>query len=182
MRRTLLLVICFLLVILFAVSKFLSGNELSKEHYYLAKEAILKYKPLCNDKVIIIDYRKNLFARRLYVIDMLHRKVLISSTVSHAWNTGFLWPNLWSNVPGSEKSSKGVFLTQEVYQGKFGKSMRLRGLDKGVNNNARSRAIVVHSTPFYLPFWSKGCFVTDPTTNNLIIDLTANGTLLCVIN
>lgn len=152
------------------------------DYFDSAENAIEHYEPPKKNRVVVIDYRKSLFSTRLYLLDMVNRKVILSSTVSHAWNSGFLWPAEWSNVLGSEKSSPGVYLTQEIYTGKFGKSMRIQGLDKGLNDNARSRAIVFHATPYYLPFWSKGCFETDLETNSRIIDLVAGGTLVCVIH
>jgi hypothetical protein len=60
--------------------------------------------------------------------------------------------------------------------------MIVDGLDKGINNNAKSRAIIVHSTKKMKTIWSNGCFATSEDVNKKIIDLTKNGCLICVIN
>lgn len=153
----------------------------SHEYFIIAQEKINQKKPKRKDLVIVIDYRKNLFAKRLYLLDMKNEKELISSTVAHAWNTGSLWANEFSNVSGSKKSSEGTFITGEQYTGRFGESMRIKGLDRGINDAAQKRAIVFHSTQKMNSPWSEGCFATPTDVNTELIRLTKGGCLVVVI-
>lgn len=80
------------------------------------------------------------------------------------------WLNAFSNVSGSNATSRGAYVTEEVYQGKYGTSMRLEGLDRD-NSNARPRAIVMHPAEYARQSFvdrhgklgrSWGCFALDP--------------------
>jgi len=113
---------------------------------------------------------------------MIKEEIVISSRVSHAWNSGFLYASDFSNKSGSNKSSKGTFITEGTKHGRFGYSMVINGLDSNVNNNARSRAVIFHSTKKMSNPWSNGCFATSDEINNQIIDLTKNGCLVIVID
>ena len=152
------------------------------EYYDIAKERIDEYNPKRKDYVIIVDYRKSIFSERLFVIDMKSGEVVISSTVSHAWNSGVLKPTDYSNISGSNKTSKGNYITRGTKYGAFGYSMIIDGLDNGVNNKAKSRYIIFHSDTKMKTKWSNGCFATPEETNKKIIDLTKNGVLVCVID
>ena len=79
-------------------------------------------------------------------------------------------------------SSAGCFSTAGTRFGKYGYSMVIRGLDRGVNNNVEARRIIFHSSKKMKTLWSLGCFATPEETNKKIIDLTKNGCLVCVIN
>lgn len=79
-------------------------------------------------------------------------------------HTGFL--EHFSNRPGSEATSQGAYMTAGTYHGKYGLSMKVRGLDWS-NNNAESRAIVIHNAWYAEPEMvdihgklgrSQGCF------------------------
>lgn len=131
---------------------------------------------------IIIDYQKPIFKKRLWVIDLKTKETLIHSHVSHSIKSGIIWATKFSNEVGSNISSKGVFKTLNSYESKFGKGkykigMRLKGLEKGINDNVLQRNIVFHSS---LGFWSSGCFMTLPWTNKAIVELTKNGNILIV--
>lgn len=112
---------------------------------------------------------------------MKKNNVVLSSNVSHAWNTGAIYARKFSNELGSNTSCKGNFLTKGTRQGKYGYSMIIKGLDKGINDKALSRAIIFHSTTKMKTIWSWGCFATPETINKRIIDLTKNGVLVCVM-
>lgn len=136
-----------------------------------------------NQYTLVIDYSKPIFKKRLWMLDD-KGEVILNTHVSHAWNSGFLWPSDFSNTVNSEKSCVGSFITAGPYESKFGSGeykigMQLLGLDKGINNNAMQRAIVFHSN--YWP-WSQGCFMTFPKTNKTIIDSTKNGCFLFVFS
>jgi hypothetical protein len=84
----------------------------------------------------------------MWVIDLKKQKVLYNMHVSHGKNSGEVRSTKFSNVSGSHASSLGVFVTGETYTGKNGYSLRIDGLEKGVNDKARARAIVVHGADY----------------------------------
>jgi hypothetical protein len=154
-----------------------SENEL----FTIASEKLIEYRIKKRDYVIIVDYTKPIFSERLYVLDMKNKKIVLKSTVSHAFKSGVMYPTDFSNVSGTNKSSKGAFITKGTYNGGFGYSMVIRGLDRGINDNVESRKIIFHSTKKMKTSWSNGCFATPEETNKTIIELTKNGRLVYVI-
>lgn len=151
------------------------------DYYTIARENVAKYNPPRKQYAIIIDYRKNIFAERLYVIDVKTGYILIRSRVSHAFKSGVLFATNFSNVCGSNKSSSGNFITGDIVYGKFGRSMVIHGLDKGINDNVQKRMIIFHSNKKMATMWSLGCFATPEDVNKDLIDLTHNGCLVSVI-
>ena len=97
----------------------------------------------------IIDFTKPSTVRRCHVINLKTAEVE-SLLVAHARNTGVDRAEHFSNVNGSNKSSLGIYLTGELYQGKHGLSMKLDGMEP-TNNNARKRAIVMHGADYVSP-------------------------------
>ena len=158
---------------------FLSCLEFSNE-VVIASELANKYKVSNQRYVTIIDYSKPITAQRLFIVDMKSRQVILRSRVSHAYNSGFLYATEFSNVPGSEKSLLGAYVTGGTKYGRFGYSMYLKGLDSGINSNAYKRAIIFHSSKKMKTIWSAGCFATDEVTNKKIIDLIKGGSLVYV--
>ena len=77
--------------------------------------------------------------------------MLFSSVVAHGKNSGGVYATSFSNEYGSYKSSLGFYLTASTYQGKNGYSLILDGLEKGINDRARERAIVVHGAAYADP-------------------------------
>ena len=114
----------------------------------LALTAFLKAREhgLDNKQLLtIIDYTKPSSDRRLWVIDIKNASVLYNTWVSHGKNSGKMYATSFSNRPGSLQSSYGVFITtNEPYIGENGYSLRLVGLEQGINDNAYKRAIVFH--------------------------------------
>ena len=100
-------------------------------------------------------------------------------------NSGFDVPSSFSNQLGSLKSSIGLFVTEETYDGKHGYSLKLRGLDRGWNDNAESRAIVIHGADYVnLNFAKKyqrlgrswGCPALASNVASKVIDVIKGGT------
>jgi len=98
--------------------------------------------------ITIIDFDKSSDEKRFFVVDIEERQVLVNSYVAHGQNTGGLDATRFSNNLNSHQSSLGFYLTDKTYHGKHGLSLRLDGLDKGINDNARKRNIVVHSADY----------------------------------
>lgn len=92
----------------------------------------------------LIDFRLPSDAKRLWVLDLADRRVLFHELVAHGENTGRAWAKSFSNRLGSHQSSLGTFITGDTYVGRHGYSLRLQGMDPGINDRAMERAIVVH--------------------------------------
>jgi len=122
--------------------------RLSLEAYVKAREEGLDNKEM----VTIIDYSKPSTERRLWVVDIKNQRVLFNTWVTHGKNSGTVKATSFSNQPGSLKSSLGVFLTtNKSYVGENGYSLRVQGLEQGVNSNAYKRAIVFHGAWYATP-------------------------------
>jgi hypothetical protein len=121
--------------------------RLSLEAYLHARQRGLDQRQL----LTVIDYSKPSSERRLWVIDLKTNRVLFNTYVTHGKNSGNLNATSFSNQPGSLKSSIGVFLTETPYVGNNGYSLRLIGLERGINDNAYRRAIVVHGAWYAEP-------------------------------
>lgn len=96
----------------------------------------------------VIDYSLPSTARRLWVFDMAGCRLLFHELVAHGRNSGEDLATVFSNVQGSLMTSLGAFVTGATYQGKNGYSLRLRGMEPGVNDLAEARAIVMHGAPY----------------------------------
>ena len=109
----------------------------------------LKAKGLIQKDILtLIDFSLSSNVKRLWVIDLDSKTILYQSLVAHGRNTGEEFATSFSNSAQSFKSSLGFYATGEVYQGKHGLSLRLDGLEKGVNDNARNRGVVMHAADY----------------------------------
>ena len=96
----------------------------------------------------IIDYSKPSVEPRMWVLDLKSRQLLYEELVSHGQGSGGNLATQFSNRPDSHQTSIGLFVTDTTYVGRNGYSLRLDGLDKGFNDRARERAIVMHGAPY----------------------------------
>lgn len=104
---------------------------------------------LQNERVLsIVDFSLPSSKKRLFIIDMKAAKVLFNTYVSHGRNSGRETASSFSNDPESFKSSLGFYITRDTYSGKHGFSLRLDGQEKGFNDNALGRAIVMHPATY----------------------------------
>lgn len=101
-----------------------------------------------NPMLTIIDFSKAANEKRLFVVDLNLGKVLFNTYVAHGRESGDLFAKYFSNIPSSLKSSLGFFETAETYIGKHGYSLKLNGLEKGINDQVNNRAIVVHGADY----------------------------------
>jgi hypothetical protein len=130
----------------------LAIKDLSWEAF---NQAITGYNKLClqgkiqkKNILTIVDFSKSSNKERLFVIDLDQQKLIEQTLVAHGRNSGDLNASDFSNTPESYKSSLGFYLTAETYSGKHGYSLRLDGLEKNINDNARDRAIVIHGADY----------------------------------
>ena len=96
----------------------------------------------------IVDYSKPSNTERFYVIDMFLEQLVIKTLVAHGKNSGNLIPINFSNKISSLKSSLGFYVTGNTYSGKHGTSLILDGVEQGINDQAKNRAIVIHGANY----------------------------------
>lgn len=137
----------------------------------------------------VIDYSLPSTAPRLWVIDRTDRSVVFHRQVAHGRGSGGNYATRFSNREGSHQSSLGLFLTEETYVGRNGYSLRLRGLEPGINDRARQRTIVLHGAWYATPEFARahgrlgrswGCPALDPAIARAVIDRIRGGSLLFV--
>lgn len=103
------------------------------------------------DRLAVIDYSLPSTRRRLWVFDLVQRKLLFRELVAHGRNTGDNLASRFSNRPESLESSLGLFRTLGTYDGHNGYSLRMQGLEPGTNDNALERALVIHGAAYVNP-------------------------------
>jgi hypothetical protein len=117
--------------------------------------------------ITLVDFTKASNQKRMYILDVNTQQVVLNTYVAHGKNSGLTTTNHFSNAPGSNASMYGAFVTTTPYGGKHGESLRIQGLEKGINDNAMSRAVVIHSAWYVNPSFikqfgragrSEGCF------------------------
>ena len=132
----------------------LHSNEFELPRFEIFTQALkgfylLKEKGLIQKNILtLIDFSLSSNTQRLWVIDLDANTVLYNSLVAHGRNSGDEYAANFSNSPESFKSSLGFYATGEIYKGKHGESLRLDGLEKGINDNARERAVVIHGADY----------------------------------
>lgn len=115
-----------------------------KGQQYLAKKGILNN----SDILTVCDFSQPSNRKRMYIIDVKHFKVLLTTYVAHGKKSGLNYAEKFSNKPKSLKSSLGFYITKNTYFGEHGLSLRLAGLEKGFNDKAEARAVVVHGAGY----------------------------------
>ena len=167
-------------------------NLKDKLDYTVFSQAMIGYNSLnlINKKVLtLIDFSKPSTEERLFIIDIENRKLLFQTFVAHGKNSGVNSATQFSNRSGSLKSSLGFFITAETYYGKHGYSLRLDGMEKGINDNARKRTIVVHGAKYvsneFIKKYSRlgrswGCPAVSDELSKEIIDMIKGGSCLFI--
>lgn len=129
------------------------GHELNEEVFFKALTGFenMKKAGLLNQEshlLTVCDFSMSSNTKRLWVIDMNERKVLFNSLVAHGKNTGDEFATNFSNTESSLQSSLGFYITDATYEGDNGYSLKLLGMDKGFNDAAYRRAIVMHGADY----------------------------------
>ena len=143
---------------------------------------------VANDRLLtVIDYSKASTEPRLWVLDLERQRVLFEELVAHGRGSGENFATRFSNREGSHQTSLGLFRTADTYVGSNGYSLRLDGLEAGVNDRARERAIVMHGAPYVSEFnlrtvgrlgRSHGCPALRPAIARTVIDTIKQGSLV----
>ncbi len=138
-------------------------------------------------RLALIDYSRPSTERRLWVFDLSQPRLLYTEFVAHGRGSGENFANAFSNRDGSHQSSLGLFLTADTYIGGNGYSLRMEGLEPGINDQARARAIVMHGARYVDPDQalrqgrlgrSHGCPALRPAVAQQMIDTLKQGQLL----
>jgi hypothetical protein len=172
---------------------YLDRQGLSRRAFEYAMQGFecLKQKgTIENDQVIsIIDFSQPSSAKRLFVIDLYNQQVLFNTWVAHGENSGKEYASKFSNKPESHKSSLGFYKTLDTYMGIHGYSLRLQGLERGINDYANRRDIVIHGAAYVSQALiesqgyigrSHGCPALPEKLNKPIINKIKNGSCLFI--
>ncbi len=169
-----------------------SLNIKDKIDYSIFQKAYLGYIQIQNKNpgvLIIIDYTKPSNEERFYVLDLNKKKLVYSTRVAHSKNSGLEIPLEFSDDPNSYQSSLGFFVTLGEYNGAYGYSLRLKGLEENINANAEDRAIVIHGgdivedeyiKKFGFAGRSLGCPVLPHSLTRPVIDFIKHGRVLFI--
>lgn len=177
-------------------------NPIQKLYTEMALEGVIAFEvfkrglegaallePKNRDIITLLDFTKPSNEERFYVLDLKNKKLLYKSLVAHGRNSGTKYATSFSNKTSSYQSSPGFYITEGTYQGRNGYSMIINGMEKGINDNAKSRAVVVHGADYVTPQiaqsrgWigrSHGCPALPREINKEVIDLIKNGTLFYI--
>jgi hypothetical protein len=175
------------------LSSLLNDIQLTPEAFKYAYEGyqlLENEKMLHNDSLItIIDYSKPSNEDRFYVIDLKHKSLVCKSLVAHGRNSGEIYAESFSNGMQSHKSSLGLFVATETYTGSNGYSLHLDGMEKGINDKARERSIVIHGANYVSESFivhngrigrSFGCPALPMNVSDSVIDLIKGGSCLYI--
>lgn len=137
--------------------------------------------------ITIIDYSLLSNVKRLWVLDLAQQKILFNSLVAHGKYTGEVRALYFSDNFDSLQSSLGVFLTRDTYVGHEGNTLRISGLEYGVNANAEARHIVIHGAWYASEQVAQisghigkswGCPAIEPKLADDIIETIKDGTIV----
>lgn len=149
----------------------------------------LRHMPKATSVLTIVDMSQPSTSKRLYVIDLANRKLLFNTYVAHGQNSGDLTARQFSNQPDSYQSSLGFYQTLHTYYGKHGLSLKLKGLEKGFNDKAYDRSIVVHGADYVCEEFikhngrlgqSQGCPAVPNYLSKAIIQTIKDGSCLFI--
>lgn len=174
----------------------LSETGLTRDIFDLAIKGLKKLDSdgkLNNPNIVtIVDYSQSSNKKRLYVIDIKNKKLLFNTFVAHGRNTGEEYAKSFSNDEGSYKSSLGFYITEQPVIGSHtGFSLQIDGVEKGFNDHAVQRAIIIHAAEYVTENFIKkygrlgrsyGCPSLPPEMNKPIIEAIKGGTCLFLYN
>ncbi len=124
-------------------------SEKAFEYAWRGYHNLVKQGSIRNTGVLsICDFSQSSCSKRMYVLDLRHHKLLYRTYVAHGQNSGSEYADSFSNEPESFKSSLGFYVTQKTYYGRNGLSLHLNGVDKGYNDMALKRNIVLHGSTY----------------------------------
>ncbi len=174
----------------------LAEKGLSGEVFQLGIKGLKKLETdgkLRNPGILtIVDFSQSSKNKRLYVIDLVHKMLLFNTYVAHGRNTGDEYATRFSNVSGSYQSSLGFYVTKEEIAGSgVGLALILDGVEKGFNDNAQKREIIIHGATYATENFirktgrlgrSFGCPSLPPELIRPVVETIKEGTCLFIYN
>lgn len=179
-----------------------SGSSIANLYQEIALEGKLKFEAFemamngyqnmsfkNQDIITVIDFSLPSTDKRMVVIDLKNKEVLFHTIVSHGRNSGEKYATSFSNKHGSHQSSLGFYKTANTYQGGNGYSLVLDGLEKGINDQAKPRAVVIHGADYSSQAVinatgrlgrSYGCPALPREVNKPIINTIKDGSMLFI--
>jgi hypothetical protein len=165
-------------------------NQKAFEYAWRGYHNLLKTGKLKKSYVLTVcDFTQKSSNKRMYVIDVAHKKLLFNTYVSHGMNSGVEYASSFSNTPNSFKSSLGFYITSKTYFGRNGLSLKVKGIEKGYNDLAARRHIVLHGADYISPEYLKdngemgrslGCSAMPTVMSPKIIKTIKNGSCLFI--
>ena len=167
------------------------GLSLKTLEYALKGFNYLQQKGMLFNKDIlsICDFSQSSKNKRLYIIDIENKRLIINTYVAHGKNSGAEYANSFSNNPSSLKSSLGFYVTLDTYMGGHGLSLKIKGLEKGFNDKANGRNIVIHGSDYVGDNFmqsnnicgrSYGCPAVSSEESPVVINTIKNGSCLFI--
>lgn len=153
-------------------------------HALAAMQCALNNGSAPAERLAVIDFSLPSSQQRLWIFDLHSRSLVLHDLVAHGQKSGDNFATRFSNINGSHQSSIGLFRTAESYHGQHGYSLRMDGLEPGINDRARERAIVIHSAHYVDPTWierhgrigrSQGCPAVRPEVARMVVDSLKGG-------
>ena len=145
--------------------------------------------PQTSSVITIVDLAKSSTHKRMWIVDLIDKELLMHTLVAHGNGSGGDVAEYFSNETNSHASSLGFYITDGVYHGKHGKSLKLNGVDAGFNDNALSRGIVMHGARYVSENAidskgrlgrSEGCPAVSPKVINKVIETIKGKTVLFI--
>lgn len=174
------------------LDKYNSFNLNDKLEFETFEKAYLGYLQIAEKRtelLAIIDYSKPSSDKRFFLLDLANNEILYNTRIAHSKNSGFEVPIKFSNDPNSFENSLGFYLTLDKYNGAYGPSLKIKGLEENINSNAEERAIVIHggdiANDSYFEIYgflgrSLGCPVLPTNVVDNVISLIKNGTVIFI--
>ncbi|HWB93913.1 MAG TPA: murein L,D-transpeptidase catalytic domain family protein [Puia sp.] len=171
----------------------LGSFELSRQAYEDAVQGFLQLQAtgaIHNiDVLTIVDFSLPSNKKRLFIIDMQNGRLLFNTWVAHGRNSGKLMATRFSNRYNSYMSSLGFYVTGDPFMGQHGYSLHLEGVERGWNDHASHRAIIMHPADYvskeHIQQWgylgrSEGCPAIPEKLDQAIIDEIKGGSCLFI--
>jgi hypothetical protein len=166
-------------------------NEKAFEYAWRGYHNLVKKGMLSKTNILTIcDFTQSSRRKRMYVIDVRNRKLMFNTYVAHGMNSGLEYATSFSNQPESFKTSLGFYVTTKTYNSeRNGLSLKVNGLEKGYNNLAAMRNIVLHGSDYMNPDYLKnngemgrslGCAAMPIQMSPKIIKTIKNGSCLFI--
>ncbi len=165
-------------------------SEQAFEYAWFGYQSMLAKGMLAKKEILsICDFSQSSKNKRMYIIDLGTMKLLLHTYVAHGKNSGGEYANSFSNKPESHKSSIGFYVTRSTYFGNHGLSLKIDGIEKGFNDKALARNIVIHGSEYVGPSFLKnnpfsgrsyGCPAVPDEVSDEVINFIKDGSCLFI--